>query len=479
MSQEDYFFNREGRFFIETATKTPRFIYGDVRRRGIYSPIPVSCAESASIKVLVEVEPMIIYELKAYGKKPQYQAIDDAIRTSQFVRNKCLRLWMDNKGEKSLTKYDLNKYCRILAKEFPFAEQLNSTARQAAAERAWSSIARFFDKCKKKVKGKKAENAVLGFACVKRFSQTGYPRFKKNSRSVEYKTSGWKLSANRKSVTFTDKKGIGTLKLKGTYDLNYYELKQIKRVRLVRRADGYYVQFAISVDVRIETEPTSRAIGLDVGLKYFYADSNGNTEPCPQFYRTSEKQLSRANRQKSNKYVWSARPQSKNYHKARNRYARKHLRVSRQRKEYCKRLAYSVIQSNDLVAYEDLSVKNMVRNRHLAKSISDAGWSTFRHWLEYFGKKYGKATVAVAPHNTSQNCSDCGDHVQKSLSTRTHVCPHCGSVEDRDVNAAKNILKKALSTVGHTETYAWGDLPSGLVGDRLLGNGESIESLTL
>ncbi|AOY83174.1 transposase [Moorena producens JHB] len=405
---------------------------------------------------------MIIYEFKAYGKQPQYQAIDDAIRTSQFVRNKCLRLWMDNKGKKSITKYDLNKYCKILADEFPFANELNSTARQAAAERAWSGIARFFDNCKKRVKGKK-----------------GYPRFKKHSRSVEYKQSGWKLSHNRKVVTFTDNKGIGTLKLKGTYDLNYYDLKKIKRVRLIRRADGYYVQFAISVDVKIETESTHRAVGLDLGLKYFYADSLGTTELCPQFYRKSEKQLNRANRKKSKKYVRGAKLQSKNYHKARNRYARKHLKVSRQRVEYCKRLAYCVIQSNDLVAYEDLSVKNMVKNRHLAKSISDAGWSTFRHWLEYFGSKYGKATVAVPPHNTSQNCSNCGEKVKKSLSTRTHVCPYCGYVEDRDVNAAINILRKALSTVGHTGTYAWGELPSGLVGESLLGDGDSMESTAL
>lgn len=242
--------------------------------------------------------------------------------------------------------------------------------------------------------------------------------------------------------------------MKGTYDLNYYDIKQMKRVRLVRRADGYYAQFAIDVKIRIETEPTGQAIGLDLGLKFFIADNKGNTESCPQFYRKAEKQFNRANRQKSNKFVKGAKPQSKNYHKARNRYARKHLRVSRQRKEYCKRVAYSVIQSNDLVAYEDLNVKGLVRNRHLAKSISDAGWSTFRQWLEYFGFKYGKVTVAVSPHNTSQNCSHCAHKVKKSLSTRTHVCPHCGFIEDRDVNAAINILKLALTTVGHTGTYA-------------------------
>ncbi|WP_242027304.1 transposase [Sphaerospermopsis sp. FACHB-1094] len=219
-------------------------------------------------------------------------------------------------------------------------------------------------------------------------------------------------------------------------------------------------------------------VGLDLGLNYFIADSKGNVEESPKFYRKSEKQLSRANRKKSKKFSRERKKakqrQSNNYHKARNRYARKHLRVSRQRKEYCKRLAYSVIQSNDLVAYEDLNVKGMVKNRHLAKSISDAGWSTFRQWLEYFGHKYGKVTIAVPPHNTSQNCSNCGQKVQKSLSTRTHVCHHCGFVEDRDINASINILKLGLSTVGHTGTYATGDLPSWAIGVNLSSNGESV-----
>jgi putative transposase len=383
---------------------------------------------------------MIVYEFKVKGKEAQYRAIDEAIRTSLFIQNKCLRYWMENKG---LRQYDLNKYCAVLAAEFPFADELNSMARQSAAERTWSAIARFFDNCKKFVKGKK-----------------GFPKFKKNCRSVEYKTSGWKLSPNRKAITLRDGKNIGTLKLKGTYDLNYYDIKQIKRVRLVRRADGYYAQFAIDAYVRVEPNLTGEMVGLDLGLKFFIADNKGNTEPCPQFYRKSEKQLNRANRKKSKKFKRGAKPQSKNYHKARNRYARKHLRVSRQRKEYCKRVAYSVIQSNDLVAYEDLNVQGLVRNRHLAKSISDAGWSTFRQWLEYFGFKYGKVTIAVPPYNTSQNCSSCGKKVKKSLSTRTHVCPHCGFIEDRDVNAAINILKLALSTAGHAGTYAWGDLPN-------------------
>ena len=415
---------------------------------------------------------MLVLEFKVRNPKPhQCLAIDEAILTAQFVRNKCLRYWMDNKG---VGKYDIYKHNTWLRSEYKFVSDLNSHATQCAVERTWSSISRFYDNCQKKIPGKK-----------------GYPKFKKHSRSVEYKVSGWKLSEDRNSVTFTDKKGIGTLRLIVSRDLNYFQLKQFKRCRIIKRADGYYVQFVLKLDPRDTTKPfpvTQKCLGIDVGLKEFYADSNGHLEPIPQFYRKAEKQINRANRKKSKKYrkgqpqqrdstsggnLRGARAQSKNYHKARIRYARKHLRVSRQRKEYCKRLAYCVIQSNDLVAYEDLNVKGMVKNRKLAKSINDAGWSTFRQWLEYFGYKHGKATVAVPAHNTSQICSNCGAVVKKSLSTRTHIC-ECGYTEDRDINAAINILRKGLNTVGHTGIYAWGETPSWAVGATLLSNGDSM-----
>jgi putative transposase len=131
-------------------------------------------------------------------------------------------------------------------------------------------------------------------------------------------------------------------------------------------------------------------------------------------------------------------------------------------------MARCVIQSNDLVAYEDLRIKNLVKNHCLAKSINDAGWYQFRRWLEYFGVKFGRVTVAVNPAYTSQECSSCGAHVKKSLSMRTHVC-QCGVVLDRDGNAAKNILKLALSTIGHMGTWikdpnASGDSTSTLIG---------------
>ncbi|GFE69369.1 RNA-guided endonuclease TnpB family protein [Chroococcus sp. FPU101] len=290
----------------------------------------------------------------------------------------------------------------------------------------------------------------------------------KNTRSVEYKQSGWKLDVKtKKHLTFTDKKGIGRLKLVGSRDIYFYNESDIKRVRLIRRADGYYCQFCISVDVKQESEPTGKAVGLDVGLKFLYVDNFGHTEENPKFYRQAEKRLKKLQKQVSRKFKKrtahgevsspcgrskKGQPVSNNYLRAKNRLARLHLKVSRQREEHSKKLARCVVTSNDVVAYEDLQIKNLVKNHHLAKSINDAGWYQLRKWIEYFGVKFGKITIAVPPQWTSQECSNCGNIVKKTLSTLTHQCS-CGLTICRDENAARNILKKGLTTVGHTGSW--------------------------
>jgi putative transposase len=268
---------------------------------------------------------MLVFEFKTYGKSSQFTAVDEAIRTAQFVRNSCLRYWMDNQ---KVDKYDLNKYCAVLAGDFPFASELNSQARQASAERAWSAISRFYDNCKKGTPGKK-----------------GYPQFQKDCRSVEYKSTGWKLASDRKSIKFTDKKGIGKFKLKGTRDLHFYQISQIKRVRLVRRADGVYAQFCIDVDRKENTELSGNTIGLDVGLKEYYTDSNGVMVENPKFLLRSEKVLKRCQHKISRKVKGS-----KNRGKARQILGKRHLKISRQRKDNAIKLARCVVQSNDLIA---------------------------------------------------------------------------------------------------------------------------------
>ena len=384
---------------------------------------------------------MLIFEFKAYGKISQFAKVDEAIRTAQFTQNKCLRFWMENK---SVSKYALNKYTAVLPKEFPFADKLNSTARQASVERCWSAISRFYENCKKKVSGKK-----------------GFPQFKKTTRSVKFKHSGWNLSEDRKSIVFTDGNKIGKLKLKGTGDLHFYQFYQIKRVRLLKKAERYYVQFYVNREEKIE--PLGKTVGLDVGFNEFYTDSDGKTIVNPRFFR--KEKIKQAQRQLSRKVKGSS-----NRRKAKQVLGKRHLKITKQCKDFAIKLARCVIQSNDCLVYEDLRIKNVVKNHCLAESMNDVGWHQFRIWLEYFGKVLGKSIISVNPAYTSQECSSCGTVVKKSRSTSTHVC-RCGCKLDRDYNAAINILQKGIGTVGHTGTYglnplnASGELTSTLVGE--------------
>jgi putative transposase len=372
---------------------------------------------------------MLVREAKLLnGTAEQYQALDEAIRTAQFVRNKCVRYWMDNRGA---GRNQLYVHCKDLAKEFAFAKKLNSSARQASAERAWASISRFYTNCRNKA--------------VKK----GYPKFKKHCRSVEYKVSGWKLSGDGMSISFTDGFNAGSFALYCNGEARRLILEsKINRVRVIRRADGYYAQFCLDVERKEQGQYTGNVIGIDLGLKAFYTDQNGNPVECPKFLRRSERRLKQHQRRLSRKFKKGAKPQSKNYHKQRKRLGKVHLKVQRQRKDWAIKLARCVVASHDVVAYEDLQVKNLVKNRHLAKSIHDAGWSQFTAWLDYYGKVWDKAVVSVPPQYTTQDCSNCGHRVVKTLSTRTHSCPKCGFELDRDQNAALNILKKGLSILG-------------------------------
>ena len=377
---------------------------------------------------------MLTLEYKLAGKPRQYVAIDEAIRVVQFIRNKCLRLWMDSRG---ITNNDLQCSCAVLAKTYPFAARLNSQARQASADRAWSAITRFYHNCREHTSGKK-----------------GYPQFQHDNRSVEYKQTGWKLDPDGRHITFTDGCGIGRLRLVGNkhQQVETFPIKQIKRVRIVRRADGYYCQFCLQAERTVAHVSSGVAVGIDVGLRFFYTDSCGQTVENPRHLRKADKKLHRLHRRLSR-----TRKQSANRTKARQQLARAYLKVQGQREDFARKTANALVSSHDLIAYEDLQIANMVKNHTLAKSISDASWGRFLTWVTYYGSLHAVPILAVAPHFTSQRCSGCDVLVKKSLSDRTHRCPTCGLTLDRDHNAALNILHKARSfeqgcTVGHTAT---------------------------
>src|SRR5262249_2428946 len=262
---------------------------------------------------------------------------------------------------------------------------------------------------------------------------------------------GWQLEADGKHITFTDGCGMGRLRLVGNpkQQIAAFPIKQIKRVRIVKRADGYYVQFAVQAERKVEHVSTGSVVGIDMGLKVFYTDSDGNTVENPRHYRKAEKKLKRLHRRVSNK-----QKKSKNRRKARQKLAKAYLRVQRQREDFARKQANALVTSHDLIAYEHLQIRNMVKNHTLAKSIYDAAWGQFLGWVKSYALMHGIVVVAVPPQYTSQDCSGCGERVQKTLSTRTHVCPKCRLVLDRDENAALNIRTTALDgTLGHRGTH--------------------------
>ena len=298
---------------------------------------------------------MLISEYKLDGNQQQYAAIDEAIRVVQFIRNKCLRLWMDGR---KINKNDLQCYCAVLAKEYAFAHHLNSQARQASSDRAWAAISRFYENCRTSAPGKK-----------------GYPKFQHDNRSVEYKQTGWKIDPDGRHLTFLDGCGIGRLRMVGNpgQQIETFPVKQIKRVRILRRADGYYVQFGVQTERKCEHVETGSVVGIDMGLKVFYTDSDGNTIENQRHYRKAETKLKRLHRRVSRK-----QKKGKNRKKARQRLAkasRDACKGSVKISPAKRRTRWSRLTS--FFAYEHLQIRNLVKNHKLAKSIHDAAWGQF------------------------------------------------------------------------------------------------------
>ena len=197
------------------------------------------------------------------------------------------------------------------------------------------------------------------------------------------------------------------------------------------------------------------AVGLDVGLKVFLADSEGGMVENPRHYRRGQKRLAHAQRTVCRRQKGSHRRR-----KATREVAVKHLKIKRQRRDFHFKTAKHYAERYSRVCVEDLPITGMVKNHHLAKSIHDASWSAFLDILTDKAARAGHVVVRVPARFTTQKCSGCGAYVQKSLSVRTHICPSCGLVEDRDVNAAKNIKQAGAPPSGTATDGLPGELRS-------------------
>ena len=236
---------------------------------------------------------------------------------------------------------------------------------------------------------------------------------------------------------------------------------KIKTTSVTKKSDGYYVTLSLedkTVPEIIPVDQISSPVGIDMGLKSFLIKSDGTDVEIPQYYRKAQKRL-----KKIQKSVSQKKKGGNNRKKAVAKLGKAHKKVADTRKDFHFKTAKSLLDNHDLIAHEKLNIKGLAKSK-LAKSILDAGWGQFLSILSTKAEKRcdpasaqdareraprdaGLLTVAVNPRNTSQNCSNCGRKVPKKLKDRIHSCPHCGYTEDRDVNAARNILNLA---VGHS-----------------------------
>jgi putative transposase len=261
--------------------------------------------------------------------------------------------------------------------------------------------------------------------------RTTGPRYKTHERyhSLTYPQDGFALRGNRLHVA-----KVGDIRIKMHRPLG----GRTKTLTLCQKADGWYASFACDV-VQTSLPPTGRIVGVDLGIENFATTSDGETFPFPGYTAKARPHIKRAEGAVKCKQKGSNRQK-----KAELRWARLLLHVGRQRKDTAHKTARSLVNRYDLIAVEHLQPKKMARNRLFTKYVYDAGWGIFVRILVSKAEGAGRQVVQVDPHYTSQICSGCGRTVPKKITERWHTCPHCGCSLSRDVNAAINILNRAL-----------------------------------
>lgn len=280
------------------------------------------------------------------------------------------------------------------------------------------------------------------FNRVKRKEKAGFPRFQGKSRynSFTFKQSGFSLENEKLNLS-----KIGKVKIK----LHRNIVGKVKTLTISRDSCGkWFVCFVVETTQEI-LEPTNKVIGIDVGVAAFATLSDGVEIDNPRFFKTNEKRLATAQRRLSKQAKGT-----KERYKKRKIVAKIHSRIKNRRVNFAHQVSRFLVNSYDRIFFESLNIKGMMKNHCLAKEICDTAWNQLLNFSIYKAENAGRTVRAVNPRNTSQMCSQCGELVKKDLSVRIHHCLNCGLEICRDLNAARNILRIGLDSLGNQSLEA-------------------------
>ena len=360
------------------------------------------------------------FKYRIYPTKAQRSKMEQTLELCRWTYNETLayrKNFFEQEG-KSISKYETHNLLPEWKKNKPELKGVFSQTLQNVQERVDLAFKAFFRR-------------------VKAGETPRYPRFKGKGwyDSFTYPQLGFKLLSGKLRLS-----KIGDIKIK----LHRPIEGKIKRLTVRRSSTGkWFACFSVEIDDHPKPPwKDGLMVGIDVGLESFATLSNGEKIDNPRFFRSEEKALAKANRRlsKYEKGTFERR-------KALKVIQRTHERIANRRYNFAHQVSHNLVERFGLIAFEDLSITNMLKNHCLAKSISDAAWRMLVITTSYKAESAGSMVVLVDPRNTSQLCSRCGLKVTKSLSDRVHGCPQCGLVMDRDENAAINILRLGLQSL--------------------------------